>query len=290
MNRLAFSIGLLHLVLVQQICVAKPKGEILGRVESRELNEISGIAASRVNPDVVWLHNDGRTNQLFGVRTSGETMAIASGPTRWWIFEDIAMGPGPTPDQDYLYLGDIGDNDSRRPQVRSLPNQNQSFNNRTSQNTFPHKSEDFRFTYPDGPVDAEALLVDPQNGDIYIVSKENNHARVFYASAAEMKPQMPILLTEVAKLKVDNISAGDISRDGRWILFRNEKEGWLWSRDPLRESEKHFLRRPPPKYPYVRNPKLKMVRQLLSSRRYGYFTVSEGNRQPLASFVLPSNH
>ena len=112
-----------HCALLMALAALLPlpthaKGTITGKVQSSELREASGIAASRVNPGVVWLHNDGQTNRLFGVRTTGETVAVLEWPNAMVDFEDIASGPGPTADEAYLYIGDIGDNEARRPQVR----------------------------------------------------------------------------------------------------------------------------------------------------------------------------
>ena len=39
--------------------------------------------------------------------------------------------------------------------------------------------EEFRLTYPDGPHDAEAMFVDLATGDLYIVTKEKNRARLY---------------------------------------------------------------------------------------------------------------
>ena len=42
-----------------------------GRIRVRNLGEVSGLAVSRKNPDVIWVHNDGGRKQVFAVTTSG---------------------------------------------------------------------------------------------------------------------------------------------------------------------------------------------------------------------------
>ena len=36
-------------------------------------------------------------------------------------WEDIAVGPGPEPNVDYLYVGAIGDNDARSKSITNIP-------------------------------------------------------------------------------------------------------------------------------------------------------------------------
>lgn len=266
------------------------KGTITGEVQSGELREASGIAASRVNPGVVWLHNDGQTNRLFGVRTSGETAAVLEWPNAVVDFEDIASGPGPSADEAYLYIGDIGDNDSRRPQVRVYRTLEPKLASSGTPQYLNAQMDDFRFTYPDGPVDAEALLIDPLTGDIFIVSKEKKLSRVFRAPADQLSSGTSIELEEVATIKVGQVSAGDISADGRQILLRNEKEGWLWQRDPVASvaetlSESHAIAVPVRHKKQAKNGEAATFDPAGS----GYFTVSEGANPHLARFPLPAN-
>jgi hypothetical protein len=266
---------------------AKPKGEVLGRVESGDLREVSGIVASRVNPGVVWLHNDGRSNQLFAVRTTGETAAILEWPNPMVDFEDVASGPGPTPEQDYLYIGDIGDNESRRPQVRVYRALEPKVKGTGSAGYVSAEVTDFRFTYPDGPADAEALLVDGDSGDIYIVTKEKKQARVFRAAADRLKPRQAVPLEEIATLGIGNISAGDISRNGRWIMVRSEKEGWLWQRTEGQSVSEALSASIPKKLPVrakSQSPNGEGI--CFSPEVTGYFTMSEGAHEPVVLFPL----
>jgi hypothetical protein len=264
------------------------KGTITGQVQSGELREVSGIAASRVNPGVVWLHNDGPTNRLFGVRTSGETIAVLEWPNAMVDFEDVASGPGPTAGEACLYIGDIGDNDARRPQIRVYRALEPKLAPSGAPQYLTAQVEDFRFTYPDGPVDAEALLIDPVSGDIFIVSKEERLARVFRAAGAELASGKPFELEEVATIQIGNVSAGDISPDGRLIILRTEKDGWLWQRDPSKPVAE-TLSQPRATNVAVRHKKQAKNGEGVSFRATGtgYFSISEGANPPLALFSLP---
>ena len=67
----------------------------MGRVTSREPDEISGLSASRLHPGVLYAHNDhGDTNRIFAMDpVSGEvkaTLTIANAHNVDW--EDICVG------------------------------------------------------------------------------------------------------------------------------------------------------------------------------------------------------
>ena len=101
-----------------QAALFSPRGAV-GIVNNDNIYEASGLAVSRRNPGVIWIHNDeGFGGTVFAVATNGAYLGdyrvsgAGSGD-----FEDIAIGPGPVPELDYVYLGDIGDNFSRRSSV-----------------------------------------------------------------------------------------------------------------------------------------------------------------------------
>ena len=66
-----------------------------------------------------WTHNDsGGGAWLYAFDRSGQSLgrwAVPGARANDW--EDIAAGPGPKRGESYLYIGDIGDNNSRRPYV-----------------------------------------------------------------------------------------------------------------------------------------------------------------------------
>ena len=87
-------------------------GTQTGTVQNNSINEASGIAASRMNSNVLWTHNDsGDSARVFAMTTAGTNLGTYSitgaGAIDW---EDIAVGPGPTLGSQYLYAADIGDN------------------------------------------------------------------------------------------------------------------------------------------------------------------------------------
>lgn len=143
----------------------------IGTVTSKALTEISGLAASRLVPGLWWVHNDsGGGPRLYAINSAGElraTFTVTGARNRDW--EDMASGPGGdgTP---ALYIGDIGDNLSTREELIVYRVREPKVQAGVAAGA-TEAAEAFPFRYPDGQHDAEAMLVDPRSGRIYIITK-----------------------------------------------------------------------------------------------------------------------
>lgn len=268
--------------------VSAAESRELGKIKSKQLNEASGIAASRQNPYIFWLHNDGDSRKVFAVRATGKLAAEIDCPVAVVDVEDIAIGPGPDAGRDYVYLGDIGDNNSSRRniQIVRFPEPNLAV---SSADAIDEKSfEQIRLEFPDGPHDCETLLVDPTTGDLFVVTKEPGRARLYFAPAAELSDGATVKLRPSGTLGVAEVSAGAISPDGKWILLRQEADGWLWPRSADQSIAEAMTGQ------FVSVP-VRGDRQgpngegiTFSADGTAYITVSEGKKQALCEFPLPS--
>ena len=96
-------------------------------------------------------------------------------------------------------------------------------------------AETIRLLYPDGPHDAEALLVHPMTGDLYIVIKSSERDSV-YKAKAPLSTKAPIRLQHIADLRlpegsfltmvVGRVTGGDISPNGRKVILCDYDRGW----------------------------------------------------------------
>ena len=195
---------------------------LLGRLDPA-VDESSGLAASRRNPGLLWTHNDSGDDPVVycadrQARSCG-TWRVTGATARDW--EDAAVGPGPQPGRSYLYLGDIGDN---------LRNLSQVVVYRVPEPAAPaapgagrgatEAAERIVLRYADGPHDAEALLVHPVTGDVYVVTKEPLTAGVYKAAGG--------VLERIASLSVGIgvVTGGDISPDGRRVALCTYASGF----------------------------------------------------------------
>ena len=206
------------------------KGPIVNALARKDLIEISGVAASRINPGLLYIQNDsGNPNQVYLTDGSGAdkgTLTLTSVVNRDW--EDIAVGPGPVAGVSYVYVGDIGDNDSQHSSefVYRFPEPD------LSGKTLPFVSnipavDVIELKYPDGPGNAETLMVDPQTKDIYIASKQSNLSKIYVAHYPQSTTSATTM-TPVVQLYFSKATGGDISPDGTEILIRSNELIWYW--------------------------------------------------------------
>lgn len=159
-----------------------------GTIASPAIDELSGLAASRRTPGVWWAHNDsGDSARVFAVgddgRDLGEFVLNGASAVDW---EDIAVGPGPAPGTNYLYVGDIGGNVAPRSTVTVYRVPEPAVDtNAPSGAPLPVGGVDaLTLQYPAGTYDAEALLVDPVSGELFVITKAlGGTAQVFRAPA-----------------------------------------------------------------------------------------------------------
>lgn len=188
---------------------------VTGRVQDAALNELSGLVASRTRPGLLYSHEDsGAGPQVWALRADG---SVAGG---WTVpgaealdWEDMATGPSPTGEGAVLYLGDIGDNAGARPFVDVYRVPEPAFGTGV---TAP--AERLRLRYPDGPRDAETLLVDPRRGTLVIVAKALTGARAYSVPASAFPGEAT--LRRGPEVDVVLATAGDVSADGRTVAVR----------------------------------------------------------------------
>jgi len=211
---------------------------ILGEVEDGAIDEASGLAASRINPDILYTHNDhGQQNRFFAMRTDGSEVGmfflegIALEDT-----EDIAVGAGPDPSISYIYLADIGNNDYNRinlqiyrfPEPQILKNGDIRISN--------EQIETLVVESPVAPIeDMETFMLDPITGYGYILTKnhDDDQATIYKFDAVNAPSNFIIPLEEVGSIDKGFLVAGDISVDGSRIAIRAGKNrgAWYYTRD-----------------------------------------------------------
>ena len=278
-NLIGINLFILSLILFQNLLAQSPTFDDpvkMGLLEHDSISEASGLAASRKNLNVLWTHNDsGNENHIFALDVYGKhlgTFQIGSHTARDW--EDIAIGSGPEEGMDYIHIGDIGDN-SKNHSLNYIyrfvePAVNSSQSPKDSLIT-DDKIDVIIFNYPDGPQDAEALMVDPINKDIYIISKQESQANVFLARYPQ--PISEIITVEfVAELDLPYLVAADISGSGEEILVKTYTNIFYWQRNTA-DKLWHSFSTAPDLLPYAIEPQGESV--CWAGDDSGYFTLSE---------------
>jgi hypothetical protein len=262
-----------------------------GTVTAAAVNEASGIAASRDNGSVLWIHNDsGDVARVFAIDTQGHLLGtyniMQEGTTTYATatdFEDIAVGPGPEPALSYVYVGDIGDNGAARANIGVYRIAEPAVYTRQSaspvtRNLNQGEWQRITLTYPDGAHNAETMMVDPWTGDLFIGTKQGGVTRVYRASAADMASGLPVVLTFVGEVGVDTSTGGDISPTGSEIAIRGYPSARLWTR-AAGQTVAEALAGSPVVIPIASEPQGEAIG--FDAIGLGYFTLSEGLNRPL---------
>lgn len=143
----------------------------LGSLTSTDIVEISGLAASRVNPGILYAHSENNANFVAINKTNAAVVGSYVAGVFPWDWEDVATGPCPA--GSCIYMADIGKKSGHPPpEPTTFAVYRMKEPNLAAGETSGTVSGDrFPFQYPDTPQNAEALMVHPTTGDIYVVTK-----------------------------------------------------------------------------------------------------------------------
>lgn len=240
------------------------------------LDEASGIAASASFPGSFWSHNDsGGLNHLYLINENGECAGVyqvnGAGSRDW---EDICRGAGPEEGVQYLYIADIGDNHAQYPYIviyRVKEPQIPADDVNVTVQIPDSDVERFEFVYPEGPRDAECLMIDPADKELYLVTKRDFRSWLFRVPLEE-GTQGRHSLELLAQMPLNWVLAGDISPDGKRIVLKDFAHLYAWSRTDG-ESILDAFSRQPQLLPYQIEPQGEAFAWFLNGD--GYVTLSE---------------
>jgi hypothetical protein len=198
----------------------RPIGDV---VRVKELAEASGIAASRRNAGAFWAINDSGDPVVYALDAMGAItghVRVTGAQVEDW--EAIAVGPCGS--GSCVYIADIGDNDGSRKQITIYRVAEPAVTAESSA-----AAEAFHATYPDGPQDAESLLI-TSDGAMYIVTKGVKGSVALYRFPRDLRPGASLPLQRVAKPRdpskspnSERITDAAASPDGAWILLRTNR-------------------------------------------------------------------
>ncbi|MFC4945621.1 hypothetical protein [Pseudonocardia sp. GCM10023141] len=195
-------------------------------VDDPRLEELSGLV---VDGDAIWAMADGGSRvTVYRLDVSGPECSIVqtrTAPLDPYDPEDLAIGP-----DGALWVSDTGDNDRKRDTVAVV--------------VMPATgaAQLHRLSYPDGPHDAEALLVDRQGRPVVIV-KDFGVSIGIYRTAAPPEGSGPTPLVRVGALAPPSsqtvggpvggfgsrlVTGAASTADGSVVAVRTYTDAWLF--------------------------------------------------------------
>lgn len=189
-----------------------------GELEDETLSEASGLAASSRNRGVYFSVNDsGNEPRIFALGADGSDQGS------WQLdypgghdFEDMAAFEWSG--KPYLLVADTGDNFYWRPELTLafVPEPDLE----TPPETVLETEWTYRFSFPDGYRDIEAVAVDQSDERIYLVSKRRVPPELF---SLPLRPEKPhVVAAYEGRLNgIPQSSERDMREDPRWGRYRS---------------------------------------------------------------------
>jgi len=223
-------------------CARWNAGEPQGTVEDEALDEISGLVASRQTPGALWVHEDsGAGPVLFALNASGRTVAeltLEGAPSADW--EDLALGacagdePTPTDGGPWcIVVADFGDNFESRDDIALLRFEEPEVDLGAEEpDELTADFEEIRTTYPEGPQNAEALVLEADGTPVVITKRTDGDAWLYRMPRAADDTTEPVRIatTTIGPVGglIDTVTGADLTTDGTRLLLRTYAAGWLY--------------------------------------------------------------
>jgi hypothetical protein len=201
----------------------------LCQISDPRLAELSGLVI--VADGTLAMNDGGEELAVYLLDAACQVVDAHTAPVDPYDPEDMAVAADGT-----IWLADTGDNNATRATVALLALRPDG------------TTGVFRLTYPDGPHDAEALLLAP-DGTPYVVTKEVLGASGVYSPSAPLVDGGTVVLAKVAAVNMTLtgtpggpvgragqllVTGGAVSVDGRHLALRTYTDAYVW---PLAGSD-----------------------------------------------------
>lgn len=189
-------------------------------MDDERITESSGLAASNVHKGTYYTINDS-DNQAYVFAIDGKTGDVEAA-LRFRQIENRdweAIAPGP---EGRIWIGDIGDNERDQESITVY-----RFREPAQLEDQRMRYVSYSLEYPDGAHDAEALLVHPKTGRLYVVTK-GLAGTAIYEAPEELTEDGNNELSRYADAPAA-VTDGAFLPDGSKMVLRTYGAAWLYS-------------------------------------------------------------
>ena len=235
-----------------------PFAQLSGVLLAPQLDEVSGMAASRTFPDTLWTLNDGgNAASLYALGNRGglqATLRIDNVLNTDW--EDLAAFD--LDGRHYLLIADTGDNGGLRKTLQLHVIEEPT----TLADGHQRPAWSIAFRWPDGPRDCEAVAVDAARGEILLISKRRRPPELFVLPlrpntdalqvarrvgllAGVPQPDAASLRSNPRMARVRNqVTAADVSPDGQTLAVLTYSDVLFYGRSRQASWQQAVATRP----------------------------------------------
>lgn len=200
-------------------------------VHDNKLDEMSGIKVSYNHTRMLWALNDGENfSRLYRLGLEGESYGHVS-IRGAFIFdsESIAIWREHDTIRDWVLIGDTGDNLGIRTSltIHAVPEPGLD-------DTETNIAWSFKFTYPDGQHNTEAIAVDNSTGSLLVLDKSRMPGNLYTLSLPAARATGEVILEPLHELPASvagPFTSMDISGDGSRLAILTYKRVYHWSRE-----------------------------------------------------------
>lgn len=217
--------GLAALVAAPVVALADPAADpeptsSAFTLDDERITESSGLAASNEHKGTYYTINDS-DNQAYVFAIDGETGDVQAA-LRFRQIENRdweAIAPGP---EGRIWIGDIGDNERNQESITVY-----RFREPETLEDQRMRYVSYSLEYPDGAHDAEALLVHPKTGRLYVVTK-GLAGTAIYEAPEELSADGNNELERYADAPAA-VTDGAFTPDGSKIVLRTYGAAWVYT-------------------------------------------------------------
>lgn len=267
-----------------QYCHIFKSGKVSGLISDAAIDEASGLVCGRRNKGILYTFNDhGNKNELYLITPNGKSLTtfyLDTFPDRDW--ESIAIDNRNNSAQPYIYIADIGDNQSQYKEVFIYRIVEPVISKIRDTTIRIQDVKKYVLTYPDGPHNAETFFIDPISKNWYIISKgEQAHV---YSAQFPQSIRDTNYMKYLGVLPFSFLTDGDITFNGMELVLKNYTDIYYWKRENVKETIGQMLQRPPYKVPYI--PEVHGESIGWNRDGSGFYTTSEkrGSKDPKIYF------
>jgi hypothetical protein len=251
-------------------------GKTLAENTQAELKEVSGIASSHNNPGMLWVHNDhGNNAEVYLLNRKLDivlTCRLEGIDNRDW--EDMVIGPGPVAGINYIYVGDIGDNDATH-EVKYIYRFPEPVYKPGEKDVTVSDVEKITFRLSDGMNDCESLMIDHKTKTLYVISKDGDEVPVYELQWTSNQTGT-VVAKKIMTLPYSRIVSADCDYKTGDILIKNYDKVFYWQNNK-NESISSLLKHQPVEVPYEKETQGEAITWATDGS--GFYTMSERKKK-----------